>query len=122
MEGTAAYRADEYVAAETLDVAMRHYAPAPVEKVLPFITQLAGAIDVLAGDSVRAARMGTKAAARARSRYSAAAALDALELLYGRLVPRINPGSRPTGRAGRRPERAGEAEDSVRRPAASRAS
>jgi glycosyltransferase involved in cell wall biosynthesis len=84
--------------------------------------QLAGAIDVLAGDSVRAARMGTKAAARARSRYSAAAALDALELLYGRLVPRINPGSRPTGRAGRRPERAGEAEDSVRRPAASRAS
>src|SRR5262249_5379834 len=24
---------------------MRHYAPAPIEKVLPFITQLAGAID-----------------------------------------------------------------------------
>jgi serine/threonine protein kinase len=45
VEGTAAYRADEYVAAETLDVALRHYAPAPVEKVLPFITQLAGAID-----------------------------------------------------------------------------
>jgi serine/threonine-protein kinase len=45
VEGTSAYRADEYVAAETLDVAMRHYAPAPVEKVLPFITQLAGAID-----------------------------------------------------------------------------
>jgi len=45
MEGTVAYRADEYVAAETLDVAMRHYAPAPIEKVLPFITQLAGAID-----------------------------------------------------------------------------
>src|SRR5829696_6890853 len=45
VEGTVAYRADEYVAAETLDVAMRHYAPAPVEKILPFITQLAGAID-----------------------------------------------------------------------------
>ena len=45
VEGSSAYRADEYVAAETLDVAMRHYAPAPVEKVLPFITQLAGAID-----------------------------------------------------------------------------
>jgi hypothetical protein len=45
MEETVAYRADEYVAAETLDVAMRHYAPAPIEKVLPFITQLAGAID-----------------------------------------------------------------------------
>ncbi|HJR61855.1 MAG TPA: protein kinase, partial [Vicinamibacterales bacterium] len=45
VEGTVAYRADEYVAAETLDVAMRHYAPAPIEKVLPFITQLAGAID-----------------------------------------------------------------------------
>jgi hypothetical protein len=45
VEGTAAYRADEYVAAETLDVAMRQYAPAPIEKVLPYITQLAGAID-----------------------------------------------------------------------------
>jgi serine/threonine-protein kinase len=45
VEGSSAYRADEYVAAETLDVAMRHYAPAPIEKVLPFITQLAGAID-----------------------------------------------------------------------------
>src|SRR5262245_10117710 len=45
MEGTLAYRAEEYVAAESLDVAMRHYAPAPLEKVLPFITQLAGAID-----------------------------------------------------------------------------
>ncbi len=45
IEGTAAYRAEEYVAAESLDVAMRHYAPASVDKVLPFITQLAGAID-----------------------------------------------------------------------------
>jgi serine/threonine-protein kinase len=45
IEGTLAYRAEEYVAAESLDVAMRHYAPAPIEKALPFITQLAGAID-----------------------------------------------------------------------------
>jgi hypothetical protein len=45
IEGTVAYRAEEYVAAETLDVAMRHYAPATVDKVLPFITQLAGAVD-----------------------------------------------------------------------------
>jgi Protein kinase domain/PEGA domain len=45
VEGTVAYRAEEYVAAESLDVAMRHYAPAPIEKVLPFITQLAGGID-----------------------------------------------------------------------------
>ena len=45
VQGTVAYRADEYVAAESLDVAMRHYAPAALEKVLPFITQLAGAID-----------------------------------------------------------------------------
>ena len=45
VEGTVAYRAEEYVAAESLDVAMRHYAPATVEKALPFITQLAGAID-----------------------------------------------------------------------------
>src|SRR3954451_9463063 len=45
VQGTLAYRAEEYVAAESLDVAMRHYAPAPIEKGLPFITQLAGAID-----------------------------------------------------------------------------
>ena len=40
-----AYRAEEYVAAESLDVAMRHYAPATLDKALPFITQLAAAID-----------------------------------------------------------------------------
>ncbi len=45
VEGTVAYRAEEYVAAESLDVAMRHYAPAAVEKVLPFISQLAAAVD-----------------------------------------------------------------------------
>ena len=45
VEGTSAYRAEEYVAAESLDVAIRHYAPASFDKVLPFITQLAGAID-----------------------------------------------------------------------------
>src|SRR3954454_13435751 len=45
VEGTLAYRAEEDVAAESLDGAMRHYAPAPIEKVLPFSTHLAGAID-----------------------------------------------------------------------------
>jgi hypothetical protein len=45
LEGSTAYRAEEYVAAESLDVAIRHYAPAPLAKVLPFVTQLAGAID-----------------------------------------------------------------------------
>jgi hypothetical protein len=45
VEGTVAYRAEEYVAAESLDVAMRHYAPAALDKALPFIAQLAAAID-----------------------------------------------------------------------------
>ena len=45
VQGSVAYNAEEYVAAESLDVAMRHYAPARTETVLPFITQLAGAID-----------------------------------------------------------------------------
>jgi hypothetical protein len=40
-----AYRAEEYVAAESLDAAIRHYAPASLDKALPFVTQLAGAID-----------------------------------------------------------------------------
>jgi hypothetical protein len=45
VEGTVAYRAEEYVAAESLDVAMRHYAPAALDLALPFLTQIAGAID-----------------------------------------------------------------------------
>jgi serine/threonine protein kinase len=45
IQGTVAYRAEEYVAAESLDIAMRHYAPATIEVALPFITQLANAID-----------------------------------------------------------------------------
>jgi serine/threonine protein kinase len=45
VEGTVAYRAEEYVAAESLDIAIRHYAPATLDKALPFLTQLAGAID-----------------------------------------------------------------------------
>ena len=43
---TLAYLAQEYVAGESLDVAMRHYAPAPLDKALPFITQLASALDL----------------------------------------------------------------------------
>jgi len=45
VEGTVAYLAQEYVAAESLGIALRHYAPASLAKVLPFITQLAGAVD-----------------------------------------------------------------------------
>jgi serine/threonine-protein kinase len=45
VEGASAYLAEEYVAAESLDVAMRHYAPAPLDKVLPFLDQLASGID-----------------------------------------------------------------------------
>jgi serine/threonine-protein kinase len=52
LEGTVAYRAEEYVAAESLDVALRHYAPATMDKVLPFITQLASAVDFARGAGV----------------------------------------------------------------------
>jgi serine/threonine protein kinase len=45
VEGTVAYRAEEYVAAESLDAAIRHYAPASLDTALPFLTQLAGAVD-----------------------------------------------------------------------------
>ena len=45
IEGTRAYVAEEYVGAESLDIALRHYAPAPLQTVLRFIQQLAGAID-----------------------------------------------------------------------------
>ena len=39
------YLAQEYVIAESLDVAMRHYAPSTVDRVLPLIQHLAEAID-----------------------------------------------------------------------------
>ena len=45
LTGMTPYLAQEYVTGETLDVAMRQYAPGPLETILPFITQLADAID-----------------------------------------------------------------------------
>lgn len=53
VEGHTVYLAEDYIAAESLDIALRHYAPAPLETALPFIRQLAGAID-----AARAAGMG----------------------------------------------------------------
>ena len=48
MEGHLPYLAQEYVAAESLDIAMKHYAPAVPARVLPFLEALAGAIDAAA--------------------------------------------------------------------------
>ena len=45
LTGMTPYLAQEYVTGETLDVAMRQYAPGPLETTLPFITQLASALD-----------------------------------------------------------------------------
>ena len=44
-EGSVPYLAQDYVAAESLDVAMRHYAPAAAERAVPLIHHLAGAVD-----------------------------------------------------------------------------
>jgi serine/threonine-protein kinase len=45
LEGTTAYLASEYVAADTLDVALRHLAPARIEAALPLLRQVAAAIE-----------------------------------------------------------------------------
>lgn len=45
LEGTTAYLAMDYYAAETLDVALRHLAPAPVDAALPILRGIADAID-----------------------------------------------------------------------------
>jgi hypothetical protein len=45
LEGTTAYLAMEYVAAETLDVALRHLAPASLDAALPVLSQIAEAVD-----------------------------------------------------------------------------
>lgn len=44
-EGSVPYLAQDYVAAESLDVAMRHYAPAAAERAVPLVYHLAGAVD-----------------------------------------------------------------------------
>ena len=53
VEGAIPYVAMEYAAAESLDVAVKHYAPAALDRVLPFVTQLAGAIDLASTAKVR---------------------------------------------------------------------
>jgi serine/threonine-protein kinase len=45
LEGTMAFLAMDYVAGETLDVAFRHLAPAPLDSALPVLTQIAEALE-----------------------------------------------------------------------------
>ena len=45
LESGIPFLAQEYVAAESLGVAMRHYAPARPARALPFVTELAAAVD-----------------------------------------------------------------------------
>ena len=46
------YLATEYVAAESLDAAIRHYAPADGDTVVPFVRQLAEAVDAAHAEGV----------------------------------------------------------------------
>jgi serine/threonine protein kinase len=57
VEGTVAYLAEEYIAAESLDVALRQYGPAPVSEGARLVTQLAGAIDFAAAAGVHHGRL-----------------------------------------------------------------
>ena len=43
LEGMSAYLAMEYVTAETLDVALRHLAPAPLDRAVPILRAIAEA-------------------------------------------------------------------------------
>lgn len=45
LEGTTAFLAMDYHAAETLDVALRHLAPAPLDVALPLLTAMAARVD-----------------------------------------------------------------------------
>ena len=45
LEDDVLYLAQEYVAAESLDVAIRHYSPASIETAMPFIRQISAALD-----------------------------------------------------------------------------
>ena len=52
LEDGVPYLAQEYVAAESLDVAMRHYAPVSIATALPLVEQLAEALDAAHGRGV----------------------------------------------------------------------
>lgn len=52
VEGFLPYLALEYVAAESLDTALRHYAPAGLDAVVPIVAQLAEAVDHAAARGV----------------------------------------------------------------------
>ncbi|MEO7271445.1 MAG: PEGA domain-containing protein [Vicinamibacterales bacterium] len=102
MEGTVAYRAEEYVAAESLDAAMRHYAPAPFDTTLRIIGQLCEAVD-----SARAAGVGHGALhprdifiTPDEARASGFGVVDALERV-GLRAPVRRPYSAPERIAGR---------------------
>ncbi|MFI5177077.1 MAG: PEGA domain-containing protein [Vicinamibacterales bacterium] len=45
LEGTMAFLAMDYIAGETLDVAFRHLAPAPLDRALPVLSQVADALE-----------------------------------------------------------------------------
>lgn len=45
LEGATAFLAMDYVAGETLDVAFRHLAPAPLDRALPVLAQIADALE-----------------------------------------------------------------------------
>lgn len=45
LEGTTPYLAEEYIAAESFDIALRHYAPAAPAQALAFVRQMAAAIE-----------------------------------------------------------------------------
>jgi hypothetical protein len=49
LEGTSAFIAMEYASGESLDVALRHLAPAPLERALPLLADAAHAIDAAWG-------------------------------------------------------------------------
>ena len=52
LEQDVPYLAQEYVAAESLETAIRHYAPATLESALPLISQIAAALDSVHGQGV----------------------------------------------------------------------
>ncbi|MBA3949359.1 MAG: protein kinase, partial [Acidobacteria bacterium] len=52
MEGHLPFLAQEYVAAESLDIAMKHYAPAVPARIMPFLRGIAGALDAAAASGI----------------------------------------------------------------------
>lgn len=105
-EGSVAFLVQDYIAADTLDAALRQYGPAPIAQALGLLTQLAGALDFAAAVGVRHGNLHPRdiLVAVGDCRLTGVGVTEALEHTRIRVAPR-RPYAAPERLAGSPPSR-----------------